>query len=75
VLPIRCLTVLYYAATQKEKVKVTVRSFGIRAVAALRRPVVCEIAGALDLAPAAVGTLLARAERAFAATYEREESE
>ena len=28
-----------------------------------------EIAGALDLAPASVGTLLARAERAFAAAY------
>jgi RNA polymerase sigma-70 factor (ECF subfamily) len=30
-----------------------------------------EIAGALDLAPASVGTLLARAERAFEATYVR----
>ena len=28
-----------------------------------------EIAGALDLAPASVGTLLARAERAFEAVY------
>jgi RNA polymerase sigma-70 factor (ECF subfamily) len=30
-----------------------------------------EIAGALDLAPASIGTLLARAERAFEAAYER----
>jgi len=30
-----------------------------------------EIAGALDIAPGSVGTLLARAERAFLATYER----
>ena len=30
-----------------------------------------EIAGALELAPGSVGTLLARAERAFLATYER----
>jgi RNA polymerase sigma-70 factor (ECF subfamily) len=33
-----------------------------------------EIAGVLDLAPASVGTLLARAERAFEAAYMREES-
>jgi len=33
-----------------------------------------EIAGALDLAPASVGTLLARAERAFEAAYTRVES-
>jgi RNA polymerase sigma-70 factor (ECF subfamily) len=33
-----------------------------------------EIAGALDLAPGSVGTLLARAERAFESAYEREES-
>jgi RNA polymerase sigma-70 factor, ECF subfamily len=32
-----------------------------------------EIAGALDLAPASVGTLLARAERAFEAAYARVE--
>ena len=33
-----------------------------------------EIAGALELAPASVGTLLARAERAFEAAYTREEA-
>ena len=33
-----------------------------------------EIAGALDLAPASVGTLLARAERAFEVAYARVES-
>ena len=34
-----------------------------------------EIAGALELAPASVGTLLARAERAFEAAYTREHGE
>jgi RNA polymerase sigma-70 factor, ECF subfamily len=33
-----------------------------------------EIAGALDLAPGSVGTLLARAERAFEAAYEQSEA-
>jgi RNA polymerase sigma-70 factor, ECF subfamily len=33
-----------------------------------------EIAGALDLAPTSVGTLLARAERAFEAAYEQSEA-